>query len=118
MVAMVEQKFDPALDRDPNLKRLVETASDFLEDETKETADPAVATWSLVHDHSHDLVNLNIHDPNLNVFAFRNFSLAELKDFDELEKDIIRLWGKVLARRSAVRLERLMKSLREEGEGK
>lgn len=118
MVAMLEQRIDPELDREPVLKRLVETAAHFLDEETKDTAYPAVATWSLNPNSGSDRVNLYIRDPNLNVWAQRNFSTAELSDIDELEKDIIRVWGTLLERRSGAGIKKLMQSLAEEGAGK
>ena len=71
MVTMVEQKFDFSLDKEPELKRLVETASIYLENETKETACPAVATWSLLSTPGPDRISLHIDDPSLNVWASR-----------------------------------------------
>ena len=118
MVTMVEQRFDPELDQEPVLKRLVETASLYLEDETRETASPAVATWQRNSGRGTDPVSLQILDSTLGVEASRTFSRAELENVDQLETNIIRFWGKVLERRSSARIEKLMESLRNDnGEG-
>ena len=65
MVTMLEQRFDPELDREPVLKRLVETASLYLEDETRETASPAVATWQRNSGRGTDPISLLIRDSTL-----------------------------------------------------
>jgi hypothetical protein len=115
MVAMVEQRFDPTIQAEPTLKQLVQRASDILDDCSRQTAWPAVADWKLNSIPANQSVELNIHDPELGIDAKQTFSMAQLNG-QGLEMAVYWAWDKLLSRRSSARIERIMRSIREEGE--